>query len=121
MRRWVTGACVVLIVIGCAGCAQQSQTNQTNHTDQAIPTSAVVSPQEQCVRAVLTVLAGMVSHPYDNRPFADFATRYGPGSVTYSAYRDAFTPFYYLSSTEGVRGAADRLRPRITQECAAAR
>lgn len=118
MRRWVAGACAVLIIIGCAGCAQQSQTNQTNH---AVPTSAAITPQEQCVRAVLTVLSGMVSRPYDNRPFEDFVTRYGPGSVTYSAYRDAFTPFYYLSSTEGVNGAENRLRAQITNECAAAR
>lgn len=114
MRGWVAGVCAVL-AIGCAGCAQQTQTTLS------VPTSAVLSAQEQCVRAVFTVLAGMVSRPYDNRPFEDFVTRYGPGSVTYSTYRDAFTPFYDLSATEGVRDAEDRLRASVTRECAAAR
>jgi len=115
VRGWVAGVCAVLLAIGCAGCAQQTQTTLS------VPTSAVVSPQEQCVRAVFAVLDGMVSRPYDNRPFEDFVTRYGPGSVTYSAYRDAFTPFYDLSATEGVRGAEDRLRASVTKECATAR
>lgn len=115
MRGWVAGVCAVLLAIGCAGCAQQTQTTLS------APTSAAVSPREQCVRAVFTVLAGMVSRPYDNRPFEDFVTRYGPGSVTYSAYRDAFTAFYDLAATDGVRGAEDRLRASVTRECAAAR
>ena len=54
-------------------------------------------------------------------PFEEFVTRYGTGSVTYSAYLDAFTPFYDLSATDGVRGAEDRLRAAVTKECAAAR
>jgi hypothetical protein len=115
VRGWAAGVCAVLLAIGCAGCAQQTQTTL------AVPTSAVVSPQQQCVGAVFTVLAGMVSRPYDNHPFEDFVTHYGPGSVTYSAYRDAFTPFYDLAATEGVRGAEDRLRASVTRECAAAR
>jgi hypothetical protein len=104
--------CVALVLVLCVGCAQQSQTTQSTPT---------VTPQEQCVRAVFTVLAGMVDHPYDNRPFEDFATRYPAGSVTYSAYLSTFTPFYDLSATQGVRGAEDRLRPAVTQACAAAR
>jgi hypothetical protein len=111
----MAGVCAAVLMIGCAatGCAQTSQTTQ------AVPTNPV-TPQQQCVQAVFAVLSAMVSHPYDNRPFEDFVARYGTTSVTYAAYRDAFTPFYDLSATRGIRGAEDRLRDSVTKECAAA-
>jgi hypothetical protein len=107
----------MLVIIGCAGCAASGQTTRSVPT---VPTVAV-SAQQQCVQAVFTVLSGMVSRPYDNRPFEDFVTRYGTDSVTYSAYRDTFTSFYDLSASQGIRGAENRLRASITEECASAR
>ncbi|HEY0806949.1 MAG TPA: hypothetical protein VGD84_17895 [Pseudonocardiaceae bacterium] len=122
MRVHMADVCAAVLMIGCAatGCAQTSQTTQ------AVPTNPV-TPQQQCVRAVFAVLSAMVSHPHDNRPFEDFVARYGTTSVTYAAYRDAFTPFYDLSApfydlsaTHGIRGAEDRLRDSVTKKCAAA-
>lgn len=78
------------------------------------------SAQQECVDAVFGVLSGMIDRPYDNRPFQDFVTRYGTGSVTYSAYLDVFSSFYSLSASQGVRGAEDRLRATVTRDCAAA-
>lgn len=112
----MAGVCGVLVILGSVACAATP-----GHTALVVPTTNAMTPQQRCVAAVFTVLSGMVSHPYDNRPFQDFVTRYGTGSVTYSAYLDAFTPFYDLSATEGIAGAESRLRASITQECAAAR
>jgi hypothetical protein len=108
----MAGVGAALVIFGITGCAQSGQTPST------LPTTGNTSPREQCVQAVFTVLSGMVSRPYDNRPFEDFVTRYGTGSVTYSAYLTAFTPFYDLASTQGIRGAETRLRPTIERACA---
>ncbi|HEX4704051.1 MAG TPA: hypothetical protein VH352_18130 [Pseudonocardiaceae bacterium] len=114
MRGHMAVVCAVVVIISCTatGCAQSTSPGQAVRQ---------VSSQERCVRAVFDVLSGMVSRPYDNHVFEDFVTRYGTQSVTYSAYLDAFTPFYDLSATEGVHGAEERLRASITKECAAAR
>lgn len=110
----VAGVVLAVVIFGgtATGCAQ-SPSSPT----QAVPRTTA---QQACVRAVFDVLSGMFSRPYDNRPFQDFVTRYSTQSVTYSAYRDAFAPFYDLAATNGVRGAEQRLRAAVTQECAAA-
>ncbi len=76
--------------------------------------------QQQCVQAVFDVLDGMITKPYDSRPFAEFVTRYGTQSVTYSAYLDVFSSFRSLSTGGGVRNAEDRLRGTVTRDCAGA-
>jgi hypothetical protein len=113
VRGHVAGVCTAVVVIGCVatGCAAPASTGQVLTKTNA---------QQECVQAVFDVLSGMVNRPYDNRPFEDFVTRYGTGSVTYTAYLDAFAPFYDLSTTQGVQGAEQRLRASITRECAAA-
>jgi hypothetical protein len=110
----VAGVVLAVVIFGGAatGCAQ-SPSSPT----QAVPRATA---QQACVQAVFDVLSGMFSRPYDNRPFQDFVTRYGTQSVTYSAYRDAFAPFYDLAATGGVRGAEQHLRAAVTRECAAA-
>jgi hypothetical protein len=114
MRGHVAVLCTAVVIICCpaTGCAQSTSPGQAVRQ---------VSAQERCVQAVFDVLSGMVDKPYDSHPFEDFVTRYGTQSVTYTAYLDAFTPFYDLSATEGVHGAEERLRASITKECAAAR
>jgi hypothetical protein len=110
----MAGVGAALVILICTGCAQSTQ------TPSSLPTGVRPTPQEQCVQAVFTVLSGMVSRPYDNRPFEDFVTRYGTGSVTYSAYLTAFTPFYDVAATQGIGGAEKRLRPTIERACAGA-
>jgi hypothetical protein len=107
------GLLTTAIVVGCVttGCAQPGVTRQGPMT---------ANPAQSCVQAVFDVLSNMVSRPYDNRPFEDFVTRYGPGTAPYDAYLDIFTSFYSLSSSAGVRGAEDRLRPVITKDCTTA-
>jgi hypothetical protein len=109
----MAGVVLAVVILGCTatGCAQSPV------PIQAAPRATA---QQACVQAVFDVLSGMVSRPFDNRPFEDFVTRYGTQSVTYSAYRDAFAPFYDLAATDGVRSAEQRLRGAITKECAAA-
>jgi hypothetical protein len=110
----LAGVTLAVVIFGCTatGCAQSPAP-----PIQAVP---MATAQQACVQAVFDVLSGMVSRPFDNRPFQDFVTRYGTQSVTYSAYRDAFAPFYDLAASNGVRGAEQRLRADITKECAAA-
>jgi hypothetical protein len=110
----VAGVALAVVIFGgtTTGCAQSSAP-----PIQAAPRATA---QQACVQAVLDVLSGMFSRPFDNRPFQDFVTRYGTQSVTYGAYRDAFAPFYDLAATDGVRSAEQRLRAAITKECAAA-
>ncbi|HEY3610797.1 MAG TPA: hypothetical protein VGL06_25090 [Pseudonocardiaceae bacterium] len=105
---------LVVVIFGCTatGCAQSPAPQS-----QAAP---MATAQQACVQAVFDVLSGMFSRPFDNRPFQDFVTRYGTRSVTYSAYRDAFAPFYDMAAIDGVRSAEQRLRAAITKECAAA-
>jgi hypothetical protein len=101
-------ACVA--VVGCAVVA----------CGQADSAPRAPSPQQQCVQAVFGVLSGMITRPYDSQPFADFVTRYGTQSVTYSAYLDVFSSFRDLSAAQGVHAAEDRLRGTVTRDCAAA-
>ncbi len=109
----VAGVALAVVIFGCTatGCAQSPA------PIQAAPRATA---QQACVQAVFDVLSGMFSRPFDNRPFQDFVTRYGTQSVTYGAYRDAFSPFYDLAAADGVRSAEQRLRPDITKECATA-
>lgn len=106
-------ACAAVVVVGCVatGCA---------HADSSLQRPTRADAQQQCVQAVFGVLSGMADRPYDSRPFADFVTRYGTQSVTYSAYLDVFTPFQSLSASQGVQGAENRLRATVTRDCAAA-
>jgi hypothetical protein len=108
----VARLCAAVVVIGCvaAACADSTSPSQG---------SASSNPQQQCVQAVFDVLSGMITRPYDNRPFEAFVTRYGTQSVTYNAYLDVFTSFYGLSADDGVRGAEQRLRPTVTKDCGA--
>jgi hypothetical protein len=99
-----------VVVIGCAAVA----------CGQADTAPAAPSAQQQCVQAVFDVLSGMITKPYDSQPFADFVTRYGTQSVTYSAYLDVFSSFRSLSAAQGVRAAEDRLRAAVTRDCAGA-
>lgn len=110
----LAGVVLAVVIVGgtATGCAQPTSPTQ------AIPRATA---QQACVQAVFDVLSGMVSRPFDNRPFQDFVTRYGTQSVTYNAYRNTFAPFYDLAATQGVRGAEQHLRPAITKDCAAAR
>ena len=101
-------ACAVVVGCAVAACGQPDATPRAP------------SPQQECVQAVFDVLSGMVSRPYDNRPFADFVTRYGTQSVPYSAYLDVFTSFRSLSASQGVHGAENRLRAIVTRDCAGA-
>lgn len=101
---------VCAVVVGCAVAA----------CGQADSMPRQPSPQQECVQAVFDVLSGMISRPYDSQPFADFVTRYGTQSVTYSAYLDVFTSFRSLSAAEGVHSAEDRLRGAVTRDCAGA-
>lgn len=102
--------CAAVVVVGCVVAA----------CGQADSAPGAPSPQQQCVQAVFGVLDGMISRPYDSQPFADFVTRYGTQSVTYSAYLDVFTSFRSLSASQGVHGAESRLRPELTRDCAGA-
>lgn len=113
MRGRVVGTVTAVAIIGCvvAGCAQPTSSTQG-------PMKA--NAQQECVQAVFDVLADMISKPYDNAPFEDFVTRYGPGSAPYDAYLHIFTSFYSLSASTGVKGAEDRLRPVISKDCAKA-
>lgn len=112
MHGRTVGVLTAVLVAGCAvaGCAQSA-------AGARVPVP--VDPGARCVQAVLGVLADMVGRPYDSRPFEDFVTTYGPGTVTYEAYLHAFTSFHSLTATTGVRTAEDRLRPLISEECAA--
>jgi hypothetical protein len=106
----VAGGLAALVVIGSlvAGCGQPAPSGGRQR----------ITAAQQCVQAVFDVLGNMVSRPFDDRPFQDFITRYGTGSVAYTTYRDLFTSFHSLSGSLGVRGAEDRLRPAATRDCA---
>ena len=110
----MAGVVLAVVIFGgtATGCAQSPSSPA-----QAVPRATA---QQACVQAVFDVLSGMFSRPFDSRPFQDFVTRYGTQSVTYSAYRDAFAPFYDLAATNGVHGAEQRLRAAVTRECATA-
>lgn len=108
VRAGVARACTAVVVVGCALAACG-----TANSSPAGP-----NPQQQCVQAVFGVLSGMTDRPYDGRPFADFVTRYGTRSVTYSAYLDVFTSFRTMAGSQGVRTAEDRLRTEVTKDCA---
>jgi hypothetical protein len=112
VRAGVAGVCAAVVVVGCvaAGCGSDASGTQG-------PTGENV--RQECVDAVFGVLSGMIERPYDNRPFQDFVTRYGTGSVTYSAYLDVFSSFYSLSASQGVHAAEARLRSTVTRDCAA--
>ena len=108
----VAGGVATVIAIGCVavGCGQPAPSGGRQR----------ITAAQQCVQAVFDVLGTMVSRPFDDRPFQDFVTRYGTGSVAYTAYRDLFTSFHSLAGTLGVRGAEDRLRPVAARDCAIA-
>jgi hypothetical protein len=112
VRAGAARACAAVVVVGCiVGCAVAG-------CGSASSSPAGPSPQQTCVQAVFGVLSGMVDRPYDSRPFADFVTRYGTQSVTYSAYLDVFTSFQSIAASQGVQAAENRLRAVVTRDCA---
>lgn len=80
--------------------------------------TAAASAQE-CVQDVFDVLDTMITHPYDDQPFADFVTRYGTDSPAYVAYQNSFTAFYTDATDNGIAWARLRLTAQVARDCAA--